>query len=1474
MRRHIGRLTAAFLIALIPAVLGTLTALLYTGAGNDALGRIAGRELSHLLRGRFEIEHVSGSFIQSIQLDNLIIRDTLGQPFAHVPRLRVRYSPANLLAGRFVLLSAELEQPDIRIVKRQNGRLNYQEILRLGEGTGTGPSPLIEFRDIRIRRGHIQLRLPWTPPDTAKTSELVAAALAEDRAKPGRVVLNTPDGLRRVVELEALNVRIPVLRVSSPDRAPLTMDLDSLSTRVSDPAVQVVDLAAHLWTHDDSLAFTAHRASLPNSRMSGGGVLTWPKGPVLYDFTLDAPRIDLRDFHWISPAFADLTGHAIVTARSRSDQLTAYTLQDLDLQGPLGRVRGSVTALTDQHRGLGVEDMALDLTNLDLDVPRPYFDTLPLHGTLSGQLRGAGFKDGLDLDADLAFEDRTVDGGASSTLAGTGHLILGGPEGTILDTMLVAAADIDLRSVQVLVPAVRLQGRLEVAGTLKGPWRNVTFAGDLTHRDENHPQSHASGTATLDTRADLFRFQTRMTMAPLAFDGVRPSYPSIPLQGAVTGLIAAEGTPDRFHLTTDVQGDIGTLTLAGTIAQDSTRIAAESLTATFAKLDVARVRGSGPHTSLNGKLRMDGVFDTLVGPTGTLALDLAGGRIMEFPVDSIHSVLRGFDAQVAADTVLLYWPGGRVGGKGALNWRERGDRQIRVEFEADSLEPLEPVLERLSGLPADSAAEAQPIHGQLTGELTLSGSWAEPRLVGWTRGEDLHWRGVRAPTAATSFGWNMAPRSEIGASLRVDSLFIGKWELRDLDGTLGGYQDSLLWRADGSLDEMASVASAGEWRTVDDRMVIQIDSLVANLPRHEWRLQAPATVTADSARFVLSPIALQASDGSGSVLFRGSVPRAGAGALEVNAFGIDLRDVYGLLELDTAGIAGTIQTDLTIGGTADRPSLQGAGSFADLSFGEFGSPYVQAVFNYGERRLQTNLLLWKTGQPVLRMEAELPLDLALKTLPRRQVPGPITVRIIADSTDLGVVEAFTPNLRRVRGMLRADVQIGGTWEEPRLGGQLQVVGASANVPGLGVRYEAVNAAAHLSGDTVLVDSVTAKSGEGSIRATGGIWLDRLTRPVLNLTFRARRFQTIDVRRFLTLDASGTVRLTGPVFGAHLTGRMTADVGNLHFADLLTKRIVDLENPGDSGLIDLDLIRTERLGANFQSRFLDSLTIDTLQIQMGEGFWLRSSEANIQLDGEMTVKKVRDRYRYDGTLNAVRGNYTLRIGGIVTRDFSVDRGTVRYFGTPDLNADLDIEASHKVIAAETNEEIPVIARITGTMLQPKLELLSPPTSQRPALSQTELVSYLMFGRPTFSLQGQGTQSSQYAAVQAGVSYLASAFSSELQRTLISDLGVPIDFLDIRTGGAGTSAFGGQSGTAQVAQVAAGWQIGRKWFVSLVADLCTNTQRFYPNAEFRMSRQLRLKTSVEPAYTCQAAQFKPDLSTSKYQVGLDVLWDREY
>ncbi len=1473
MRRPPFRWLAAVVLALLPAALGTVVAVLYSEAGNRTLGRLIGPELTRMFRGRFEVGRVTGSFVGSLVLEDLVILDTLGQPFVSTPRLSVGFALPNLLAGRFVFDEALLEQPDIRIVKRKNGRLTHQEVFKLGEGPGGGRPALVEFRNVRVRRGHVEIRLPWNPPDTSRTPAQVAAALAADRARPGRVILATPDGLRRVVEFDALEARFSRIRVSSPDGGPATLDIDSLATAVSDPAIRLVNLSAHLWTKGDSLAFTAHSAALQNSRFTGGGVITWPRGPLLYDLTLDATRLDLRDLRWISPDFPDLRGHAVVTARSRSDELAAYTLRDLEVRGAKGRITGEVTALVDRRRGLGVEDMQLDLVDLDLDVPRPYLDTVPLTGTLTGTLRGAGFRDGLDIDANVTFVDAAVEGGATSTLAAAGHLVLGGPDGTVFDTLAVAAADLDLRTVQLVAPAVELDGRAQLSGVLRGAWRAVTFEGAITHRDGEHPESRAVGITTLDTRQDSLRFATRLNLAPLVFDGVRPSFPNIPVQGAVSGLLEATGTTGRFRLVTAVEGELGTLAVTGTIARPGGTFVAESLTARFAGLDLRRLRGAGPSTRLTGRLALDGTLDTLTGPTGAMTLALSRASVDEVGFDSVQAVVRGASGRVVVDTAEVRWPGGGLAASGILPWREGQEPSLKGSFYADSLSVFDRMLDRIAAPPADSAVP-EPLRGQVDGEVEVLGSVSTPRVLVRARAVDLRWRDLRSPGLAFTFGWNRGAREEIGAALRSDTLEIGRWVLNDLDLVAGGFRDSLRWYGNANLSGGATVAGGGEFWSRVGLNTVGFDSLVATLPGRAWRLRDPATATFAEGRLDLSPFQLEAEDGSGSLTVSGGVPRSTPGRLELRAVGVDLRDVYALLERDTTDVAGAVQLDLEIAGTAALPTVHGTAAVADLSFGDLGSPYVQGIVAYADRRLEVNLLLWRTGQAVLRVESALPLDLALRAVPRRQVSGDLFVRVVADSTDLAIAEAFTRNLRRVRGTLRAQVEVTGGWDAPQLGGVVEIQGASANVPGLGVRFDGVNALAHLAGDSVIVDSLSGRSGDGSLRATGSVRFPRLTRPVLNVLVRARRFRAIDVRRFLTLDATGTVRVIGPVLGARLSGRVTADAGNLHFADLITKRIVDLENPGDSGLIDLDLIRTERLGANFQNRFLDSLTIDTLQVQMGESFWLRSSEANIQLDGNVTVNKVRDQYRYDGTLTAVRGSYALRIGGFVTREFTVDRGTVRYFGTPDLNAELDIEATHVVTAAETNEEIPVIARISGTMLQPRLELLSPPTVNRPGLSQTELVSYLMFGRPTFSLQGQGTQGSQYAAVQAGVSYLTSAFSSELQRTLISDLGVPIDYLDIRAGTTGGTGIGGPNGSAQVAQVAAGWQIGRKWFVALVADLCTNAQRFYPNAEFRMSRQLRLKTSVEPAYTCQAAQLNPALSVNKYQIGLDLLWDREY
>src|SRR5207247_4711246 len=141
-------------------------------------------------------------------------------------------------------------------------------------------------------------------------------------------------------------------------------------------------------------------------------------------------------------------------------------------------------------------------------------------------------------------------------------------------------------------------------------------------------------------------------------------------------------------------------------------------------------------------------------------------------------------------------------------------------------------------------------------------------------------------------------------------------------------------------------------------------------------------------------------------------------------------------------------------------------------------------------------------------------------------------------------------------------------------------------------------------------------------------------------------------------ASGRLSLKGPVFGATLTGQAKVTSGVLYFADLVQKRLVNLDELADTSLAAL--IQQQRLGPEFQNVFLDSLRIENLELEMGSDVWLRSNEANIQLAGTVRLTKQRNLYLVGGTLQAVRGTYRLKVGP-VTREFVVTQGTVKYFG---------------------------------------------------------------------------------------------------------------------------------------------------------------------------------------------------------------------
>jgi hypothetical protein len=376
-------------------------------------------------------------------------------------------------------------------------------------------------------------------------------------------------------------------------------------------------------------------------------------------------------------------------------------------------------------------------------------------------------------------------------------------------------------------------------------------------------------------------------------------------------------------------------------------------------------------------------------------------------------------------------------------------------------------------------------------------------------------------------------------------------------------------------------------------------------------------------------------------------------------------------------------------------------------------------------------------------------------------------------------------------------------------------------------------------------------------------LEELSRARLDLHIRTRDYQAIDVRDYLSLAATADLDLRGSVDHPVLTGRATATRGVLYFADLVTKQVVNLEDTLFAQFVDTALVRRQRLGAEFESRFLDSLRIDTLRVGLGQDFWLRSSEANVQLSGSVDVSKVRDQYVLNGSLEAPRGTYRLELGLGTTREFRVTRGQVRYLGTPDLNADLDIDAEH-LVRTLRGQDVTISVHIGGSLYDPRLKLSS---DVRPPISESEIISYLMFGAPTFRA---GTASGELGN-RILTQQLFGTLSSQVEYALISDLGIPIDYLQIQP----TTATGRLSG----AEVAAGKQfdvLGTTAFLSASNRICSwqqlwSLENVGASLEFRLSRYWFLAASLDPHRSC-AILTSP--LTATYQFGLDLYWEKRY
>src|SRR5213594_1456832 len=172
-----------------------LSSLFGTGAGLARLERVSEGALLQVFAGTMEIGDVHGSLLTGLTLSRVRLFDADTTLVAWLPEVNVSYNPFDFAAGRVVLFEFDLRRPVINIVQHPNGRLNIEELLRLGgpDKGPHGPAALILFRNVRITDGTVILRLQAKRPEPGDSSLEIAS--------------DDPNGRLRVRRFEHLDAR-------------------------------------------------------------------------------------------------------------------------------------------------------------------------------------------------------------------------------------------------------------------------------------------------------------------------------------------------------------------------------------------------------------------------------------------------------------------------------------------------------------------------------------------------------------------------------------------------------------------------------------------------------------------------------------------------------------------------------------------------------------------------------------------------------------------------------------------------------------------------------------------------------------------------------------------------------------------------------------------------------------------------------------------------------------------------------------------------------------------------------------------------------------------------------------------------------------------------------------------------------------------------------------------------------------------
>ncbi|MBI3897162.1 MAG: translocation/assembly module TamB domain-containing protein [Gammaproteobacteria bacterium] len=385
---------------------------------------------------------------------------------------------------------------------------------------------------------------------------------------------------------------------------------------------------------------------------------------------------------------------------------------------------------------------------------------------------------------------------------------------------------------------------------------------------------------------------------------------------------------------------------------------------------------------------------------------------------------------------------------------------------------------------------------------------------------------------------------------------------------------------------------------------------------------------------------------------------------------------------------------------------------ARFDFGPGSVTYLAAGATLAYERAHLDLTINDNG---LRTNAEFALangdgGSASVALPKFSIDGgdqPVEGKFSLALRTLAPFAALFPELEDLHGNLHADLTLLGTLARPRVRGQATLADASARLPTIGIHVDDTQLTATPLANGNIQLNGHASSGGGTLGLSGLI------------TLKSGLDWQTDLRiagaRFLTADLPEAKVYVSPDLRFVLTPNAVKATGDVHIPE--ARFTLSGKKSEDAVTVSHDVVIVNaptQVQAQVPAR--DPLPVTAeVHVTLGDkvsfdGFGLHAmitgSVVAIDAPGQLTTAR--------GELRVTEGKYEA-----FGEKLDLERGRLLFVGPVD-NPGIDARA---VRVIDDTNTITVGVEVQGTLQTPELKLFSDPS-----MSQTDTLSYLLFGKP--------------------------------------------------------------------------------------------------------------------------------------------------